>query len=193
MCHRRGVTVTAPQLARWKREGLLDPPVLQGRGKGGGVGRHWGPETVERAILIARTVGHGDPSLKRAARVLVGGGFLIRQDGLNELLLDEVKRVRERLSVRRDFLDRPLSVEDKRQRVRESVYRRNKGKPDDVRRMLADLVIGMLNLGDRRSDSGWTALGSYLSQETVQGAIAQASSEDRADAYRDAAGLSIGG
>lgn len=125
-CRQWGVKDT--QFKRWVNKGLLDQAGIDGRGYRAGIGRPRTAETVDRAILIARSLkdqaARGQkPSLTRAARVLLGAGYIVRSDIIRALLLDSVRDSERELWKHRQHF-RSLDTREGRARLAESVGRR---------------------------------------------------------------------
>lgn len=96
-CARVGLTVNALHLTRWASHGLMPRPRKRGLGRGKGSEQLWDAECVPRAILIARTLKAGSPSLVRAAHVLTRNGYTVDPDLLTLAYRgndDRVHRVR---------------------------------------------------------------------------------------------------
>lgn len=71
----RGVTVTATQLKRWRRAGLLPSPIRVAAGRGQGRrSTHYPPGTVDHAAAVATVVTTMRVPLDHAAAVLFWGG-----------------------------------------------------------------------------------------------------------------------
>jgi len=79
-CAREDLAVTPSQLARWAGYGLMPRPHKRGLGRMRGSEQRWAAECLPRAIIIARTLLDGDPSLLRAARALVDAGYTIKPE-----------------------------------------------------------------------------------------------------------------
>jgi hypothetical protein len=118
----------------------------------------------------------------------------VSDDVLRSLILEEARRCRDRLlSRRRSFMDAPLKTAEKRQRVRESVRRRHRDKPEPVRRNLEDLAVGMLDVAEADGGGPWSRLGQYLSLEVVDDALEGTMTTVLAEAFWDAAERTLGG
>jgi len=79
-CADAGLQVKVTQLTRWADYGLMSRPRKHGLGRGKGSEQRWAADCLPRAILIARALQDGDPSLLRAARALFDTGYEIKPE-----------------------------------------------------------------------------------------------------------------
>lgn len=85
-CASQGVNLTVTRLTRWVKYGLMDPPRKRGMGIGKGSVQVWPPDSMERALFIARALHDGDRSLESAAQALIADGQHVQPALLREML-----------------------------------------------------------------------------------------------------------
>ena len=184
-CAAEDVQVSATQLARWAKYGLTWPSQPRSRGHAQGVDWVWPLDTIQRPILIARTLQDGDKSLERAARVLLGAGLAVRSDRMREILRSGVDRVEYLLTLRRTYLkDASKSKHDKHRSLTRSLQKAYAGLPKDVAEALIDSVLAIVDL--HGLPNSHAQLGRYLRPEGLRCAIAAISDKELSAAYKRA-------
>lgn len=177
-CAQAGFSVTKLQLGRWSRKdrGLLTTPRRRGRkGEGRGVTWVWDAECLPRAIIIARTLQHGDPSLKQAAMELWIRGYPPHSPGLlRDLLHHVIAGFEERVRRRQTYLDQAeLSIYERRRRFKGATKRKLAVAPQKVQDfgvLAGQGLVGLANSsGDGQSDQT-----SRISFEHLHGIVNEA-------------------
>src|SRR5258706_3067084 len=76
-CAHEGVNVSVTQLGRWVGEGLILDSLRRQHGRGRGMGAEWlwGAECLPRAVLIGRTLAHGNRSFQHTSMILTATGY----------------------------------------------------------------------------------------------------------------------
>jgi hypothetical protein len=185
-CAAEDVQVSATQLARWAKYGLTWPSQPRSRGHAQGVDWVWPLDTIQRPILIARTLQDGDKSLERAARVLLGAGLAVRSNRMREILRSGVDRVEYLLMLRRTYLkDASKSKHDKHRTLTRSLQKAYAGLPKDVAEALIDSVLAIVDLHSLPNNSH-AQMGRYLRPEGLRRAIAAISDKELSAAYKRA-------
>ena len=184
-CAAEDVQVSTTQLARWAKYGLTWKSEPQSRGYKGGMDWVWPLDTMQRPILIARTLQDGDKSLERAARVLLGAGLAVRSNRMREILRSGVDRVEYLLMLRRTYLkDASKSKHDKHRTLTRSLQKAYAGLPKDVAEALIDSVLASVDL--HALPSSYAQMGRYLRSEGLRRAIADISDKELSAAYKRA-------
>jgi hypothetical protein len=157
-CAQEELTVSKQQLGRWARKdrGLLPPPRRRGkRGEGRGVTWVWDVECLPRAIIIARTLQQGDPSLKQAAMELWIRGYVPTAPTLlRELLHHVVAGFEERIQRRQTYLKQTeLSIYERRRRFSRAKKRKLAAAPQELREFGVLTGQGLVGLANPSRDS----------------------------------------
>src|SRR5262245_50984133 len=134
-CARESAAVSVTQLARWVREGLIPGTLRKRRGRGRGKGAEWvwEPQCLPRALLIARTLASGDPSLQRAAQTLALVGYAPSAARLRTVLLDGLDLFERVTTYREPYLKQlDMAAGERRRRLSQNIKRKGATLPDAV-------------------------------------------------------------
>jgi hypothetical protein len=116
--------VSAAQLGRWQRAGLLGERRREGRGRGLGVDWYWTADTLDRARIIVTTLEHKGATLDTAAGELLLRNYPVTSTALRAGLLRVLEGAITDLRRRQDYLSEAMSREEKQQRMHRSLLKR---------------------------------------------------------------------
>jgi hypothetical protein len=184
-CADAGAAVTVTQLARWVRAGLIPSHLRRrhSRGRGRGIEWLWEAECVPRALVIARTLASGDPSLKTAAVALAGTGYAPLPERLREVLVEGLGEVEQSFVRRQTYLKQPHEIAATRYVAR--LRRKTHDLPPPFVESLSALGLAMFGL-----DAPGGA-GQYLSFAALRRAVGQVEDGALLAAYEDAGRLLV--
>ncbi len=175
-CSNEGVTVSATQLGRWVREGLIPASLRRrhGRGRGMGAEWRWEAECLQRAVLIGRTLATGDPSLQRAARVLAEAGYAPSIPRLRAVFLDYLAEYKRLMTKRQTYLTEDRSQAEKRKRLTKHIRRKMPTMPDSAFQPFAAYIGALLDVippDDPSVPDAMKWLQQYFSIPALQGRL----------------------
>jgi len=193
-CAREGVTVSSSQLGRWSREGLLPAARRHRKPRGYGAEWHWEAECLPRALIIARTLASGDPSLGRAAQMLARAGYAPSAARLRQVLLNGVDAFERMATHREPYLREPTLLPDmKRKRLRRHLKRKGADLPDAVLASVTTYAQALHGLSGVDPSASAPAIGAagqgweqYVSLEAMRQALIEVRDADLLDAYAQA-------
>ena len=175
LIHRLRGLVSAAQLKRWRNADLFPEwcckVVHHGRK---GTETCWHSSTLERARLIANTLADGDPTMKRAAYVLLVEGFETRPSWIKALLLEVPDEITRGLGLWRDkaYLKKKfVSNASKIERLTDLVMRRMPGASDDVVELYVTLLSGIAGIPYATPDTPAARIAQYLSPTAIADTI----------------------
>lgn len=189
-CSDEGVIVSATQLSRWVREGLIPASLRRqhGRGRGMGVEWRWEPECLPRAVLIASTLATGDPSFQRAARALAEAGYAPAVPRLRAVFLDYLAEYQRLMTKRQTYLIKNHPRAEKRKRLTKHMRRKMPTLPDSAFQPFAAYIGALLDVIPS-DDAGIPVAMKWLQQyfsipalqhrlETIDGSLLQEKYEE---------------
>src|SRR5579883_2471463 len=182
-CASQGVAVSITQLGRWVREGLIPASLRQRHGRGRGMGTEWlwEPESIQRIVLIARTLAAGDPSLLRAAIALAETGYAPEAERLRMVLLDRLAAYEQLMTKRQKYLTEDHSQVEKHRRLKKHMRRKIADMPDATFQPFAahiGALLGVVTPDDLHTTDEVTLFQQFFSipalyerLETIDGAV----------------------
>jgi hypothetical protein len=186
------LSISVAQLGRWAHAGLLPAPQRTGTRGMRGITWSWDPVCVPQAALIARTLAHGRGTLQEAAHVLAVKGYAPRPDILKQVLVAYLAGIERGVQSNRPFMKAGLTRRDKRQRLDESLRRRNKAMPLPLQDIGVKAATSVAGLANPAAQDPYSQAQPYLSVASLQHALGELDSAALLQAYDEGSSLITG-